>query len=100
VFSAAKHLNLAELSLKYVCLVLFVWVILSANSQIVFAADKQNTLPLQGPAPLSQLSIPGLPPDHFSAYCSVLPGLCVVRGNGVIPPGTSCHCGEYSGQTW
>jgi hypothetical protein len=79
---------------------------LASMPEQVFAArdaeaqKKQNTLALEGSEASLGNTLPLVPPGSFQAYCSVVPGLCLVQGNGVIAPGTPCHCGVYAGQTW
>jgi hypothetical protein len=74
-----------------------------AQPQTPHPSDKSNTLPLSGNNPTMFTQLPDTPGgqlDAYEAYCSTVPGLCIVRGDGVIPSGTPCHCGEYAGQTW
>jgi hypothetical protein len=71
-----------------------------ALAQAQVGSDKLNTLTLETDNPAMFTDIPATPLDPHQAYCSTVPGLCVVRGDGVIPAGTPCHCGDYAGKTW
>jgi hypothetical protein len=71
-----------------------------AQVQSQSANEKPNTLPLKNDHPEMFLDIPSRPLDSYEAYCSTIPMLCLVKGDGVIASGTPCHCGDYAGTTW
>jgi hypothetical protein len=71
-----------------------------ASAQAQSQSDKINSLILKNDNPAMLTTIPIKPLDAYQAYCSTTPGLCVVQGDGVIPAGTDCHCGDYAGKTW
>lgn len=76
-------------------------VILSSRLNAIDSSQgNHNTLLLSGFDPDLKNAIPPSPPGRFQAVCRVRPGYCVVEGNGVIAPGTPCHCADYAGQTW
>ena len=58
-----------------------------------------NTASLRGGAPFNFNVLPPLPPSGFYAWCETSHGLCAVRGNAPIPPGSVCHCAEFEGHT-
>jgi hypothetical protein len=77
--------------------------ILTLMSIVAVAAlgwsQSANTASLQGEAPFNFNVLPPLPPNGFYAWCETPHGICAVRGNAPIPPGSVCHCAEFEGRT-
>jgi hypothetical protein len=82
-----------RLALAVSTIVLSVVPLTSGRSQAA------NTAPLRGGPPSAYNVLPPLPPNGFYAWCETSRGVCPVRGNAPISPGSLCHCADYAGRT-